>query len=177
DPIFGRDQEIRKVIDILVRRRKNNPIVVGEPGVGKTALVEGLALAIAAGEVPEQLKNVELLGLDMGLLKAGAGVRGELENRLKKVIAEVKGSPTPIIVFIDEAHTLVGGGQDNDIPNLLKPALARGEFRTVAATTFSEYKKYFEKDPALERRFQPVQVDEPNVKDAVVMLRGLRATY
>jgi len=178
DPIFGRDAEIRKVIDILVRRRKNNPIVVGEPGVGKTALVEGLAIAIAAGEVPEQLRNVELLGLDMGLLKAGAGVRGELENRLKKVIAEVKGSPTPIIVFIDEAHTLVGGGGgDNDIPNLLKPALARGEFRTVAATTFSEYKKYFEKDPALERRFQPVQVDEPDVKNAVVMLRGLRSVY
>jgi len=179
DPIFGRDREVRKVIDILARRRKNNPIIVGEPGVGKTALVEGLALAIVAGEVPKELRGVELVGLDMGLLKAGAGVRGELENRLKKVIAEVKASPTPIIVFIDEAHTLVGGGggQDADIPNLLKPALARGEFRTVAATTYSEYKKYFEKDPALERRFQPVQLDEPSVDDTIVMLRGLRATY
>lgn len=177
DPIFGRDREIRQLVDILARRRKNNPIVVGEPGVGKTALVEGLALAIAEGNVPKELADVELLGLDMGLLKAGAGVRGELENRLKKVIAEVKASPIPIIVFIDEAHTLVGGGQENDVPNLLKPALARGEFRTVAATTFSEYKKYFEKDAALERRFQPVQVDEPSVEDAVVMLRGLRTVY
>lgn len=178
DPIFGRDREIRQVIDILARRRKNNPIIVGEAGVGKTALVEGLARAIANGDVPGELKQVDLVALDMGLLKAGAGVRGELESRLKRVIAEVKGSPTPIIVFIDEAHTIVGGGgQDNDIPNILKPALARGEFRTIAATTFSEYKKYFEKDPALERRFQPVQVNEPNVEDAVVMLRGLRATY
>ena len=177
DPIFGRDREIRQVIDILARRRKNNPIIVGEPGVGKTALVEGLARAIVAGDVPSELAQVELLGLDMGLLKAGAGVRGELENRLKRVIAEVKASPTPIIVFIDEAHTLVGGGSDNDIPNLLKPALARGEFRTIAATTWSEFKKYFEKDPALERRFQPVQVTEPSIEDAVVMLRGLRDTY
>ncbi|MFO0634395.1 MAG: type VI secretion system ATPase TssH [Nannocystaceae bacterium] len=178
DPIFGRDAEIRQVIDILARRRKNNPIIVGEPGVGKTALVEGLALAIVAKEVPAELQQVELLGLDMGLLKAGAGVRGELENRLKKVIAEVKGSPTPIIVFIDEAHTLIGQGADgNEIPNLLKPALARGEMRTIAATTWSEYKKYFEKDAALERRFQPVKVDQPSVTDAVLMLRGLRRTY
>lgn len=178
DPIFGRDHEIRQMIDILARRRKNNPIIVGEPGVGKTALVEGLARAIVSGEVPSELEQVELVGLDMGLLKAGAGVRGELENRLKKVIAEVKGSPTPIIVFIDEAHTLIGqGAGDNEIPNLLKPALARGEFRTIAATTWSEFKKYFEKDPALERRFQPVAVDEPSVEDAVVMLRGLRNTY
>ena len=177
DPIFGRDQEIRQMVDILARRRKNNPIIVGEPGVGKTALVEGLARAIVNKEVPAALQQVELVGLDMGLLKAGAGVRGELENRLKKVIAEVKGSPTPIIVFIDEAHTLIGQGADNDIPNLLKPALARGEFRTIAATTWSEFKKYFEKDAALERRFQPVKVDEPTVEDAVVMLRGLRATY
>jgi type VI secretion system protein VasG len=177
DPIFGRDREIRQMIDILARRRKNNPIIVGEPGVGKTALVEGLARAIVNKEVPAALQQVELVGLDMGLLKAGAGVRGELENRLKKVIAEVKGSPTPIIVFIDEAHTLIGQGADNDIPNLLKPALARGEFRTIAATTWSEFKKYFEKDPALERRFQPVKVDEPSVEDAIVMLRGLRATY
>jgi type VI secretion system protein VasG len=178
DPIFGRDAEIRQCIDILARRRKNNPIIVGEPGVGKTALVEGLALAIVNKEVPAELQQVELLGLDMGLLKAGAGVRGELENRLKKVIAEVKGSPTPIIVFIDEAHTLIGQGADgNEIPNLLKPALARGEMRTIAATTWSEFKKYFEKDAALERRFQPVKVDQPDVANAVLMLRGLRATY
>jgi type VI secretion system protein VasG len=178
DPIFGRDAEIRQVIDILARRRKNNPIIVGEPGVGKTALVEGLARAIVAKEVPAELQQVELLGLDMGLLKAGAGVRGELENRLKKVIAEVKGSPTPIIVFIDEAHTLIGSGADaGEVSNLLKPALARGEIRTIAATTWSEYKKYFEKDAALERRFQPVKVDQPTVADAVLMLRGLRHTY
>ncbi len=178
DPIFGRDGEIRQVIDILARRRKNNPIIVGEPGVGKTALVEGLARAIVNKEVPTELQQVELLGLDMGLLKAGAGVRGELENRLKKVIAEVKGSPTPIIVFIDEAHTLIGQGADaGEVSNLLKPALARGEMRTIAATTWSEFKKYFEKDAALERRFQPVKVDEPNVADAVLMLRGLRHTY
>lgn len=178
DPIFGRDREIRQVVDILARRRKNNPIIVGEPGVGKTALVEGLARAIASKEVPKELQQVELVALDLGLLKAGAGVKGELESRLKKVIAEVKGSPTPIIVFIDEAHTLIGGGaSDNDIPNLLKPALARGDFRTIAATTWSEYKKYFEKDAALERRFQPVAVDEPDVPNATLMLRGLRATY
>ena len=178
DPIFGRDREIRQMIDILARRRKNNPIAVGEAGVGKTALVEGLALAIVKGDVPAELAQTELLSLDMGLLKAGAGVKGELENRLKKVIAEVKGSPTPIIMFIDEAHTLVGGGGgDNEIPNLLKPALARGEFRTVAATTYSEFKKYFEKDPALERRFQPVHVNQPSVDDAILMLRGLRGVY
>ena len=178
DPIFGRDREIRQVIDILARRRKNNPMVVGEPGVGKTALVEGLARAIVAKEVPEELHGVELVGLDLGLLKAGAGVKGELENRLKKVIAEVKGSPTPIIVFIDEAHTLIGGAGDaGEIPNLLKPALARGEFRTVAATTLAEFKKYIEKDAALERRFQPVIVEQPTVETAAVMLRGLRDTY
>ncbi len=178
DPIFGRDREIRQMIDILARRRKNNPIAVGEAGVGKTALVEGLARAIVNGDVPAELAQTELLSLDMGLLKAGAGVKGELENRLKKVIAEVKGSPTPIIMFIDEAHTLVGGGGgDNEIPNLLKPALARGEFRTVAATTYSEFKKYFEKDPALERRFQPVHVNQPSVDDAILMLRGLRGVY
>jgi type VI secretion system protein VasG len=178
DPIFGRDREIRQMIDILARRRKNNPIAVGEAGVGKTALVEGLARAIVNGDVPAELAQTELLSLDMGLLKAGAGVKGELENRLKKVIAEVKSSPTPIIMFIDEAHTLVGGGgSDNEIPNLLKPALARGEFRTVAATTYSEFKKYFEKDPALERRFQPVHVNQPSVDDAILMLRGLRGVY
>ncbi|WP_224240856.1 type VI secretion system ATPase TssH [Hyalangium gracile] len=180
DPIFGRDREIRQVIDVLSRRRKNNPIIVGEPGVGKTALVEGLALAIVKGDVPESLKNVELLGLDLGLLQAGAGVKGEFENRLKAVINEVKASPKPIILFIDEAHTLIGAGGPQgggDAANLLKPELARGELRTVAATTWSEYKKYFEKDPALERRFQPVKVDEPSEHDAVLMIRGLRAVY
>ena len=180
DPIFGRHREIRQVIDILMRRRKNNPIIVGEPGVGKTALVEGLALAIARGEVPDDLKNVDVRGLDLGLLQAGAGVKGEFENRLKAVISEVKGSPKPIILFIDEAHTLIGAGGTaggSDAANLLKPALARGELRTIAATTWSEYKKYFEKDAALERRFQPVKVEEPSEEDAIVMLRGLRATY
>jgi type VI secretion system protein VasG len=180
DPVFGRHREIRQMIDILARRRKNNPIIVGEPGVGKTALVEGLARAIAAGEVPESLRNVELLGLDLGLLQAGAGVRGEFENRLKGVISEVKASAKPIVLFIDEAHTLIGAGNQaggGDAANLLKPALARGELRTVAATTWSEYKKYFEKDAALERRFQPVKLDEPSDEDAMVMLRGLRDTY
>src|SRR5512138_1201213 len=180
DPIFGRHREIRQVIDILARRRKNNPIIVGEPGVGKTALVEGLALEIAAGAVPESLRPVELLGLDLGLLQAGASVRGEFENRLKMVIAEVKASPKPIVLFIDEAHTLIGAGGaagGSDAANLLKPALARGELRTIAATTGSEYKKYFEKDAALERRFQPVKVDEPSDDDAILMLRGLRPTY
>ncbi len=179
DRIFGRDREIRQVIDILTRRRKNNPIIVGEPGVGKTALVEGLAQAIVEGLVPDQLKNVELLGLDLGLLQAGASVRGEFENRLKSVISEVKASPKPIVLFIDEAHTLIGagGGPGNDAANLLKPALARGELRTVAATTWAEYKKYFEKDAALERRFQPVKVEEPSEEDAVLMLRGICPTY
>ena len=176
DPIFGRHREIRQLIDILVRRRKNNPIIVGEAGVGKTALVEGLALAIATGDVPKQLRDVELHSLDLGLLQAGASVKGEFEKRLKSVIAEVKASPRPIVLFIDEAHTLIGAG-GNDAANLLKPALARGELRTIAATTWSEFKKYFEKDPALERRFQPVKVDEPSEADAVVMLRGIRATY
>jgi type VI secretion system protein VasG len=180
DPIFGRHREIRQMVDILARRRKNNPIIVGEPGVGKTALVEGLALAIAAGEVPDALRPVELLGLDLGLLQAGASVRGEFENRLKSVIAEVKASPKPVVLFIDEAHTLIGAGGaagGSDAANLLKPALARGELRTVAATTWSEYKKYFEKDAALERRFQPVKVDEPSDEDAVLMLRGVKGIY
>ena len=178
DPIFGRDAEIRQMIDILARRRKNNPILVGEPGVGKTALVEGLARAIVAGDVPSGLKDTELLGLDLGLLMAGAGVRGELENRLKKVIAEVKASATPIILFIDEAHTIMGASGDNaELPNLLKPELARGELRTLAATTWSEYKKYFEKDPALARRFQLVKVGEPDQDTAILMLRGLRDMY
>ncbi|NVB38332.1 type VI secretion system ATPase TssH [Pseudenhygromyxa sp. WMMC2535] len=180
DPIFGRHREIRQCIDILARRRKNNPIIVGEPGVGKTALVEGLALAIVNGDVPDLLKNVELVSLDMGLLQAGASVKGEFEKRLRAVISEVKASPTPMIMFIDEAHTIIGaGGQKggSDASNLLKPALARGELRTVAATTWSEYKKYFEKDPALERRFQPVKCDEPSVENAIVMLRGLAHKY
>lgn len=180
DPVFGRDREIRQMIDILARRRKNNPIVVGEPGVGKTAVVEGLALRIAEGDIPAILADVSLLVLDLGLLQAGAGVKGEFENRLKQVISEVKGSPKPIILFIDEAHTLIGaGGQTggSDAANLLKPALARGELRTIAATTWSEYKKYFEKDAALARRFQLVKLDEPSVADTIVMLRGLREKY
>ncbi|MFO7563834.1 MAG: type VI secretion system ATPase TssH [Enhygromyxa sp.] len=180
DPIFGRHREIRQLIDILARRRKNNPIIVGEPGVGKTALVEGLALAIVKGEVPDLLKNTELISLDMGLLNAGASIKGEFEKRLKAVISEVKASPVPTILFIDEAHTIIGAGASkggNDASNLLKPALARGELRTVAATTWTEFKKYFEKDPALERRFQPVKCDEPSVADTVVMLRGLAGKY
>jgi len=180
DPVFGRDREIRQMIDILARRRKNNPICVGEPGVGKTAVVEGLALKIVEGDVPDALKNVELMGLDMGLLQAGASVKGEFENRLKSVIEEVKSSPKPIIMFIDEAHTLIGaGGQagGGDAANLLKPALARGELRTIAATTWSEYKKYFEKDAALARRFQLVKLDEPDEDTTVTMLRGLRDRY
>ena len=180
DPVFGRDREIRQMIDILARRRKNNPIVVGEPGVGKTAVVEGLALRIVQGDVPDALKNVRLLSLDIGLLQAGASVKGEFENRLKSVIAEVKASPTPIVTFIDEAHTLIGAGGaagTSDAANLLKPALARGELRTVAATTWAEYKKYFEKDAALERRFQLVKLDEPSEEDAIVMMRGLREHY
>ncbi len=180
DPVLCRDGAIRQMIDILARRRKSNPIVVGEAGVGKTAIVEGLALRIAAGEVPDALKGVELLCLDLGLLQAGASVKGEFERRLQGVIDEVKGSPKPIILFIDEAHTLIGaGGQagSGDAANLLKPALARGELRTIAATTWSEYKKYFEKDPALARRFQPVQLHEPTVEEAVTILRGLAPVY
>ena len=180
DPVLCRDSAIRQMIDILARRRKNNPIVVGEAGVGKTAIVEGLALRIVSGEVPAALKGVELLCLDLGLLQAGASVKGEFERRLQGVIDEVKGSAKPIILFIDEAHTLIGaGGQagSGDAANLLKPALARGELRTIAATTWSEYKKYFEKDPALARRFQPVQLHEPSVPEAVTILRGLAPVY
>jgi len=179
DPILGRDAEIRQMVDILTRRRQNNPILTGEPGVGKTAVVEGLALRIAQGDVPDALKGVKLMSLDLGLLQAGAGVKGEFENRLKGVIDTVKASPTPIVMFIDEAHTLIGaGGQagQNDAANLLKPALARGELRCVAATTWAEYKKYFEKDAALTRRFQVVKVDEPSEPLAAAMLRGLVAT-
>jgi type VI secretion system protein VasG len=174
--VIGRDTEIRQVIDILMRRRQNNPILTGEAGVGKTAVVEGLALRIAANDVPPPLQGVELHVLDMGLLQAGASVKGEFENRLKNVIDEVKKSPHPIILFIDEAHTMIGaGGQagQSDAANLLKPALARGELRTVAATTWSEYKKYFEKDAALARRFQVVKVEEPTETIAAAMLRGM----
>ncbi|MGB9457426.1 MAG: AAA family ATPase, partial [Bryobacteraceae bacterium] len=175
DPVLARDSEIRQVVDILTRRRQNNPILVGEAGVGKTAVVEGFALRIAHGDVPPVLKNVTVRTLDLALLQAGAGVKGEFENRLKGLINEVKSSPTPIILFIDEAHTMIGaGGQagQNDAANLLKPALARGELRTVAATTWSEYKKYFEKDPALARRFQLVKVEEPTETQCALMLRG-----
>ncbi len=178
DPILGRDTEIRQVIDILTRRRQNNPILTGEAGVGKTAVVEGFALRIAQGDVPEALKGVVVRTLDLGLLQAGAGVKGEFENRLKSVIEEVKASPKPIIVFIDEAHTLVGAGGaagQGDAANLLKPALARGELRTIAATTWAEYKKYFEKDAALTRRFQVVKVEEPTEPIAIAMVRGLVA--
>ncbi|WP_260958442.1 type VI secretion system ATPase TssH [Pseudomonas citri] len=180
DPVLCRDGEIRQMIDILVRRRKNNPIVVGEAGVGKTAVVEGLALRIVAAQVPPELVDVELLSLDMGLLQAGASLKGEFERRLKGVIDGVKTSPKSIILFIDEAHTLVGAGGNVggcDAANLLKPALARGELRTIAATTWSEYKQHFEKDPALARRFQPVQVLEPTVDEAVSILRGLAPIY
>jgi len=179
DPVLGRDFEIRQAIDILTRRRQNNPILTGEAGVGKTAVVEGLALKIAEGDVPESMKNVTLRTLDLALLQAGAGMKGEFEQRLKSVIDEVKASPKPIIIFIDEAHTLIGaGGQagQNDAANLLKPALARGELRTIAATTWAEYKKYFEKDAALTRRFQVVKVEEPSEPMAIAMIRGLTAT-
>lgn len=176
DPILGRDAEIRQIVDILTRRRQNNPILTGEAGVGKTAVVEGFAARIAAGDVPDPLKNVAVRSLDLGLLQAGAGVKGEFENRLKSVIDEVKSSPRPIIMFIDEAHTMIGAGGaagQNDAANLLKPALARGELRTIAATTWAEYKKYFEKDAALARRFQVVKIDEPDDEKAIAMMRGL----
>jgi type VI secretion system protein VasG len=176
DPVLGRDSEIRQVIDILTRRRQNNPILTGEAGVGKTAVVEGFAVRIAQGGVPPALRDVSVRTLDLGLLQAGAGVRGEFENRLKSVIEEVRASPRPIVLFIDEAHTLVGAGAaagQGDAANLLKPALARGELRTIAATTWSEYKKYFEKDAALTRRFQVVRVEEPTEATAIAMVRGL----
>jgi type VI secretion system protein VasG len=176
DPVIGREKEIRQVVDILLRRRQNNPILTGEAGVGKTAVVEGLALRLAAGDVPAVLKGVEIRTLDMGLLQAGASVKGEFENRLKNVIDEVKQSPHAIVLFIDEAHTMIGAGGtagQNDAANLLKPALARGELRTIAATTWSEYKKYFEKDAALARRFQVVKVDEPDEDIASAMLRAM----
>ena len=180
DPVFGRDAEIRRMVDILGRRRKNNPIVVGEPGVGKTALVEGLALKIANGAAPEFLRGVDIMGLDIGLLQAGASVKGEFEKRLKDVIAAVETMSRPVILFFDEAHMLIGAGAapgGADAANLLKPALARGEFRAVAATTWKEYKKYFEKDAALSRRFQLVKLDTPSAAEAVTMLRGLRERF
>ncbi|MDR3086496.1 MAG: type VI secretion system ATPase TssH, partial [Azoarcus sp.] len=176
DPVLGRENEIRQITDILLRRRQNNPILTGEPGVGKTAVVEGLALKIVAGEVPPVLLNVTLRTLDLGLLQAGASVKGEFENRLRQVIDEVKASPTPIVLFIDEAHTMIGAGGaagQNDAANLLKPALARGELRTIAATTWAEYKKYFEKDAALARRFQVVKIEEPSPEAAEQMVRGV----
>ena len=179
DPVIGREAEVRQIVDILIRRRQNNPILTGEAGVGKTAVVEGLALRIAQGDVPPVLKKVVLCTLDLGLLQAGAGVKGEFENRLKQVIAEVKASPVPIVLFIDEAHTMIGaGGQagQSDAANLLKPALARGELRTIAATTWAEYKKYFEQDAALARRFQVVKVEEPDEERAIRMMRGITAT-
>ena len=180
DPVFGRDREIRRMIDILGRRRKNNPIVVGEPGVGKTALVEGLALKITGGAAPEFLRGVEIMGLDLGRLQAGASVKGEFEKRLKDVIAAVETMSRPVVLFFDEAHMLIGAGAapgGADAANLLKPALARGEFRAIAATTWKEYKKYFEKDAALSRRFQLVKLDTPSTAQAVTMLRGLRERF
>jgi type VI secretion system protein VasG len=176
DPILGRDDEIRQIIDVLMRRRQNNPILTGEAGVGKTAVVEGFAQRIAAGDVPPPLRGVRLCVLDVGLMQAGASMKGEFEQRLRSVIDEVQGSPTPIILFIDEAHTLIGAGGSagtGDAANLLKPALARGTLRTIAATTWSEYRQYIEKDPALTRRFQPIQVDEPDIQKCCDMLRGI----
>ena len=180
DPVFGREREIQQMVDVLARRRKNNPILVGEPGVGKTALVEGLALRVAAGTVPNVIRDVRILTLDLGLLQAGAGVKGEFEQRLRNVIDEVQASTVPILLFIDEAHTLIGAGNaagGADAANLLKPALARGELRTIAATTWSEYKEYFERDAALERRFQMIKIEEPDDAAACLMLRGLKERY
>src|SRR5262249_43255252 len=180
DLVIGRDFEIRQIVDILTRRRQNNPILTGEAGVAKTAVVEGFALRVWQGDVPPPLKNVVVRTLDLGLLQAGAGIKGEFENRLKSVIEEVKASPQPIILFIDEAHTMIGaGGQagQSDAANLLKPALARGELRTIAATTWAEYKKYFEKDAALARRFQIVKIEEPAEDLAIAMMRGLTEMF
>src|SRR5471032_1976652 len=180
DPIVGRDEEIRQVIDILMRRRQNNPILVGEAGVGKTAVVEGFAQRIARGDVPPSLKEVRLLTLDVGLLQAGASMKGEFEQRLRSVIEEVQASPKPVVLFIDETHTLVGAGGaagTGDAANLLKPALARGTLRTIGATTWAEYKKHIEKDPALTRRFQTVQVDEPDEAKCILMMRAVVAPF
>ena len=180
DPVIGRDEEIRRVLQILSRRTKNNPILIGEPGTGKTAIVEGLAQRILRGDVPENLKNKQLFSLDMGALVAGAKYKGEFEERLKSVINEVKKSDGNIILFIDEIHTLVGAGKGEgamDAANILKPALARGELRSIGATTLDEYQKYFEKDKALERRFQTVMVDEPDTASSISILRGLKERY
>ena len=176
DPILGRDEEIRQIIDVLMRRRQNNPILTGEAGVGKTAVVEGFAQRVAAGDVPPPLRGVRVCMLDVGLMQAGASMKGEFEQRLRSVMDEVQQSPTPVILFIDEAHTLIGAGGSagtGDAANLLKPALARGTLRTIAATTWSEYRQYIEKDPALTRRFQPIQVGEPGVEQCCDMLRGI----
>ena len=180
DPVIGRDDEIRRVIQVLSRRTKNNPVLIGEPGVGKTAIVEGLASRIIAGDVPEALKNRRLVALDMGALVAGAKYRGEFEERLKAVIKEVEKSEGEIILFIDELHTLVGAGAAEgamDASNMLKPALARGELHCIGATTLNEYRKYIEKDAALERRFQQVYAGEPSVEDTIAILRGLKERY
>lgn len=180
DPVIARDEEIRQMADILIRRRQNNPILTGEAGVGKTVVVEGFALRVIQGDVPGPLKGVEIRTLDLGLLQAGAGIKGEFENRLKSVISEVKASPVPIILFIDEAHTMIGAGGSQgagDAANLLKPALAKGELRTIAATTWAEYKKYFEKDAALSRRFQVVKIEEPDEEQALLMMRGIAPLF
>ena len=180
DPVIGRDSEIRRVLQILSRRTKNNPLLIGEPGVGKTAIAEGLARRIINGDVPENLKSKQIFSLDMGALIAGAKYKGEFEERLKSVIKEVVGAEGDILLFIDEIHTLVGAGGGEgamDAANILKPALARGELRAIGATTLKEYQKYFEKDKALERRFQPVMINEPDVLDAISILRGLKERY